>query len=145
MQDGVAPFLRPFPRESAGLGRCKGVAGGMKPDKAGTFLARDCDDTVSPVSLARRAPNLNAHVERFIQTLQVVCLDRFIVLGTSHVDHLTAEFIEHYNQERPHSSLQFATPAGRRPSIRAGPAKTSQIHCRQRLGGVIKHYYRAAA
>ncbi|MBI1190955.1 MAG: transposase [Tepidisphaera sp.] len=121
MQDGVAPFLRPFPRESAGLGRFGGGAGGMKPGKAGTFLARDCDDTVSPVSLARRAPNLNAHVERFIQTLRDECPDGFIVMGAGHMDHLTAEFIDHYNRERPHSSLEFATPAGRRPSTCAGP------------------------
>lgn len=95
---------------------------------------------ITPIALPHCAPNLNAHVERFIQTLQVECLDRFIVLWSSHLDHLTTEFIDHYNRERPHSSLEFATPAGRKPTTLAGPANTGEIRCKSRLGGVIKHY-----
>lgn len=70
---------------------------------------------ITPVRLPHCAPNLNAHVERFIQTLQVECLDRFIVCGREHLDHLITEFIEHYNAERPHSSIGHRPPAGRAP------------------------------
>ena len=100
---------------------------------------------ITPVRLPHCAPNLNAHVERFIQTLQIECLDRFIVAGTGHLDLLMREFVAHYNRERPHSSLQFATPIGPPPSIRAGPVDPRDIRCRERLGGVIKHYYGKAA
>jgi hypothetical protein len=64
---------------------------------------------------AKWARSGNAHVERFIQTVQIECLDRFIVMGTSHLDHLVREFMEHYNRERPHSAIGFRTPVGRSP------------------------------
>jgi len=41
---------------------------------------------ITPVRLPHRAPNLNAHVERFIQSVQNECLNRFIVMGTGHLD-----------------------------------------------------------
>ena len=101
---------------------------------------------ISAVQLPHRSPNLNAHVERLIQSIQVECLDHFVVLGTRHLDHLLAEYIDsYYNRERPHSSLGFAAPLGRPPPIRAGPIEPGEVRCRERLGGVIKHYYRKAA
>ncbi|MBL9000786.1 MAG: transposase [Phycisphaerae bacterium] len=99
---------------------------------------------ITPVRLPHCAPNLNAHVERFIQTLQNECLDRFIVCGREHLDHLMAEFIEHYNAERPHSSIGHRPPAGRAPPLRIG-GHDGPIRCRTRLGGVLRHYYRIAA
>ena len=86
---------------------------------------------------------MNAHVERFIQTLQVECLEKFIVLGTRHMDYLVAEFVKHYNTERPHSSLEFRPPAAP-PTSRAPPTVTGRVWCKQRLGGLLKHFYRAA-
>lgn len=41
---------------------------------------------IRPMVLPLRSPNLNAFAERFIQTLQHECLDRFVVLGTQHLD-----------------------------------------------------------
>jgi putative transposase len=103
-------------------------------------------DRITPVRLPHCAPNLNAHVERFIQTLQNECLDRFIVCGTSHLDHLMAEYIEHYNAERPHSAIGHRPPAGRSspPQPRLA-GRGGHVRCRTRLGGVLRHYYRAAA
>jgi len=98
---------------------------------------------ITPVRLPHCAPNLNAHVERFIQTVQNECLNRFIVMGSRHMDHLTAEFVEHYNEERPHSSIQFQTPTRLRPSLRLAHRR-GQVRCRTRLGGTLRHYYRAA-
>lgn len=99
---------------------------------------------ITPLRLPHRAPNLNAHVERFIQPVQDECLDRFIVLGTRHLDHLIAEFIEHYNRERPHSAIKFRTPTGRCPPLRLAD-QPGTVRCRTRLGGVLKHSYRLAA
>jgi putative transposase len=77
--------------------------------------------------------------------MQTECLDHFVVCGTRHLDHLLAEYIDYHNRERPHSALSFATPVGGRPTVRAGPIEPHEIRCRQRLGGVLKHYYRNAA
>jgi putative transposase len=98
---------------------------------------------IMPVRLPYCAPNLNAHVERFIQTVQNECLDRFMVMGTDHLDHLMAEFIEHYNRERPHSAIDNRPPVGRPPPLRL--AGSGEVRCRERLGGVLRHYYRKAA
>lgn len=98
---------------------------------------------ITPVRLPHRAPNLNAHVERFIQTVQDECLDRFIVLGTRHLDHLITEFLEHYNRERPRSAIKFRTPVGRPPPLRLVD-QPGTVRCRTRLGGVLRHYYRVA-
>jgi putative transposase len=100
---------------------------------------------IGTVRLPHRSPNLNAYVERLIQSIEVECLNHFIVLGTRHLDHLLSEYIDYHNRERPHMSLGFATPMGRPPTIRAGPVEPRGIRCHQRLGGVIRHYYRKAA
>lgn len=128
------------------------------------MLARDRDSKFGPefdraleefgvkqTRLPHRSPNLNAHVERFIKTLKVECLDRFIVMGIKHLDHLIAEFTDYYNRQRPHSGIDGATPIQR---SRAGPtspeplelrSRDGPVCCRRRLGGVVKHYYRPAA
>jgi putative transposase len=96
------------------------------------------------VRLPHCAPNLNAHVERFIQTVQNECLDRFIVMGVEHLDHLIGQFIEHYNTERPHSAIEFRTPGGSRAPLRLAD-RDGPVRCRERLGGALRHYYRTAA
>jgi putative transposase len=54
-------------------------------------------------------------------------------------DHLVTEFVAHYHPERPHQAL------GNAPPIVTGPPNTGEITCRERLGGLLKHYYRKAA
>ncbi len=67
---------------------------------------------IEAVQLPFRSPNLNAHVERLIQSVRTECLDHFIVMGTGRLDHLLADSIDYHNRQRPHSSLDFATPMG---------------------------------
>lgn len=99
--------------------------------------------SATPVRLPHLAPNLNAHVERLIQTIQCECLDRFIAIGTGHLDHLVREFVDHYNLERPHSGIGFRAPAGQRCS--GGDTPVGRVLRRSRLGGTLNHYVRAAA
>jgi hypothetical protein len=61
------------------------------------------------------------------------------------MDHLLSEYMDYHNRERPHMSLGFAAPMGRPPSIRAGPVAPREVRCKERLGGVLRHYYRKAA
>jgi putative transposase len=98
---------------------------------------------VTPLRLPHRAPNLNAHVERLIQTIQTECLDRFIALGTSHLDHLVEQFMEHYHLERPHSGIGHRTPTGPPCTIDVTPV--GRVVCSCQLGGTLRHYYRRAA
>ncbi len=111
----------------------------------GTFGKALAEAGIAPVRLPLGSPNLNAHVERLIQSIQVECLDHFVILGTGHLDYLLTEYIDYHNRERPHMSLGFATPMSRPPPARAGLVEPREIRCRERLGGVLKHYYRKAA
>jgi integrase-like protein len=49
------------------------------------------------------APNLNAFVERWIQSIQHECLNHFIELGENRLNHLISQYVEHYLTERPPS------------------------------------------
>lgn len=85
-------------------------------------------------------PNLNAYAERFVQTIQIECLDHFIVLGEKHLNHLVFEFVQYYNTERPHRVI------GRVPKQRGDPQPLNgHVRCATRLGGLLRHYYRSAA
>lgn len=117
---------------------------------AGKRMGRGFDAAMAAAEVAafplpHCSPNLNAHVERLIQSIQVECLDHFIVLGTRHLDHLLAEYVDYHNCQRPHSALGFATPMGRPPPAGAGPVEPLRLRCQERLGGVLKHYHWKAA
>jgi transposase InsO family protein len=95
---------------------------------------------VTPLLLPARSPNLNAFAERFVGSIKSECLNRIVPLGEKHLRAAIRAFVDHYHEERPHQGLgneliaQKTTSRGPRP-----------IRCRERLGGVLKFYYREAA
>ena len=93
--------------------------------------------------LSYRSPNLNAYVERFVQSIQQECLDHFLIFGEKHFDYLVREYVEHYHTERPHQGLANRTLAG--TPHPAPQDSNGGIQCRTRLGGMLKHYARMAA
>ena len=102
------------------------------------FLYRWFDDVLAAEGVAARrtairAPNTNAFVERFIQSLQVECLDHFLVFGEKHLDYLVREYIEHYHTERPHQGLGNRRVEEPPPDVGKG-----EIVVRTRLGGLLK-------
>lgn len=98
-----------------------------------------------------RAPNTNAYIERFIQSIEQECLDHFIVFGTSHLDVLCREYLAYYLTERPHQGRDntILVPAPGNKSRKKKPlddgCSLREIRCRSRLGGLLKHYERRAA
>ena len=111
---------------------------------------RDLEDNrITVCKTAFRAPNTNAYVERFIQTIQQECLDHFVILGQRHFDHLVAEWLEHYHEERPHQGKEndvlTILNARRRNCSGLRDDATLGIACRERLGGLLKSYSRWAA
>lgn len=99
---------------------------------------------IQVVKSAYRSPNTNAFVERFIQTLQRECLNHFIVFGEQHMDYLVNEFVDFYHEERPHQGKgnDLLTSNGETPPE---ILSIDSVKCRERLGGVLKHYRRQAA
>jgi len=87
-----------------------------------------------------QAPNANAHAERWVRTLRADCLDRILILGRRHLEHVLRVYRPHYNEHRPHRALDLLPPNGR------DPKPLNAADCRRRrdlLGGLI-HEYEAA-
>jgi integrase-like protein len=85
----------------------------------------------------------NAYCERFIGTVRRECLDWVIPLNERHLRRTLAEWIPHYNRERPHSALgpglSNQPPA---PTILTGHQlpPTHRVVARASLGGLHHHY-----
>ena len=92
----------------------------------------------TPVRLARRSPNLNAFIERFIRSIKEECLDRMIIFGEAHLRRPITEYVARYNRERNHQGIanELIDPE---PSSNAG-----EVVCRERLGSMLRFYHRAA-
>ena len=86
------------------------------------------------------APNGNAHAERFVRSIREECLNRVIPLGERHLRRTLSDFVAHYHGERNHQGLGNEL-IDRPPRQRArGPVRR-----RERVGGLLSYYYRAAA
>jgi transposase InsO family protein len=95
---------------------------------------------VRPVRLPARSPNLNAYAERFDRSIKSECLAQIIPLGERHLRRSVSEYIEHYHRERNHQGLGNEL-IERSPSH---CANDGPVECRERLGGVLRYYRRAA-
>jgi putative transposase len=89
-----------------------------------------------------RAPQANAYAERFIRTVRAECLDWLLIIGRRHLETVLRIYTDHYNRERPHRGLALLSP----DSTNADPPPSGgEIERRDRLGGLIHEYHRAAA
>jgi putative transposase len=87
-----------------------------------------------------RSPKANAIAERFVRTVRSECLDWLLILNRRHLEHVLHIYIDHYNTQRPHRALKL------QPPIPAAPApEIGEVRRRDRLGGILHEYYRAAA
>jgi transposase InsO family protein len=129
---------------------------GLPLDGTYRFLVHDRDGIFAPavdealrsmsldvLKTPVRAPQANAYCERFIGTVRRECLDWMIPLNERHLRSILAEWISHYNGERPHSALgpglpndpthQTALTVHRIPT-------THRVAASARLGGLHHHY-----
>jgi putative transposase len=96
---------------------------------------------VKPLRLPARSPNLSAHIERFMRSLKEECLERVIFFGERSLQEAIADFAAHYHTERNHQGMGNQLLI---PGEEVGQ-KTGDIACRERLGGLLRYYYRRAA
>jgi transposase InsO family protein len=88
---------------------------------------------------AYQAPNMNAYAERFVRSIKSECLDRMIFLGRESLVRAIAEYAAHYHDERTHQGIGNVLIGG------AAPQSEGIVRTRERLGGLLKYYYRQAA
>ncbi len=66
------------------------------------------------------------------------CLNRLLIFNETHLRRVLKEYIDYYNQARPHQGLNQQIPI--KPSV----TLSGEVRCRHVLGGLIHDYYRAA-
>ena len=105
------------------------------------FLRMLADVGVKSVKLPPRTPNLNAHAERFVRTIKESCLERMILLGEESLRTAIRSFMAHYHAARNHQGLanRIISPEA------AHLGNRGVVQRRQRLGGMLNYYFRAAA
>ena len=96
---------------------------------------------VEPVILPARSPNLNAHLERFFGSLKSECLERMIFFGERSLRNSVGQYLAHFHRERNHQGLENRII---QPGESVG-RDDGEITCRERLGGLLKHYHRNVA
>lgn len=98
---------------------------------------------IQPILLPPRSPNLNAYLERWNRSVKEECLSRMILSGEASLRHVLWNYAQHFHSERNHQGkgnvILFPATADR-----IGES-SGQIHTRERLGGLLKFYYREAA
>jgi len=94
------------------------------------------------MALPAHSPNLNAFAERWVRSVKQECLSKVILFGERPLSRVLTEYSRHYHNERNHQGkgnrLLFPVTSNKQPRQRHA------IECRQRLGGLLKYYRRAA-
>jgi transposase InsO family protein len=93
---------------------------------------------IDAIATPIHAPKANAVVERVIGTLRRECLDHLIVLDEQHLRIVLTEYVQYYNQERPHRTLELQTP-----QLQGRPT-AGIVRSRPVLNGLHHVYERAA-
>jgi transposase InsO family protein len=95
-----------------------------------------------------RAPRARAHAERWVGTVRRECLDRLLILGRRHLQHVMKTYVLHYNEHPSHRSLGQRPPCSEPPlrdeRAMAEVIDLDRVRRRDLLGGLI-HEYRLAA
>jgi transposase InsO family protein len=91
-----------------------------------------------------RAPRANAFAERFVGTVRRECLDRMLIFGRRHLERVLAEYVDHYNNHRPHRALGQLAPLDAEPPPPISDPKPARLQRCDAAFGLI-HEYRLAA
>ena len=98
------------------------------------------DGGVRPVRLPPRSPNLNAYAERWVRSVKDACLAKRILVGEPALRTALRAYVEHFHGERNHQGKGNLLLFPCEEMGQHGP-----VRCRERLGGLLKFYYRPAA
>jgi len=96
---------------------------------------------IEPIKLPVLSPNLNAYAERWVRSVKMECLNHLILVGKGSLERALSQYTEHYNCERTHQGLGNQTPEVR---LISANSPSAEICHRERLGGLLSYYYRAA-
>ena len=136
----MAQMARNAVGDAGALGNCHYVLHDRDAKFCSAFDDVLASERVRSLRLPPRSPNLNAFAERWVRSVKYECLAKLILFGERSLQRALAEFIAHYHSERNHQGkgnvLLFPAPGA--------PTRRRTVHCRDRLGGLLRYYCRAA-
>ena len=91
-----------------------------------------------------KSPNLNAYAERWVRSVKSECISNLIFFGEASLRKALSEFTTHYHKERNHQGKDNRLLC-KAANDEASSTNTSSIDCTERLGGLLKFYFRKAA
>ena len=104
------------------------------------FKSAGCTVKVTPPL----SPNLQAYVERSIQTLKHEVLNGFCIISDTHLNHILQTSQDWYNFRRGHSARNNLPPVRNEEVPPTIDLRQITLVCHKELGGHLKSY-RAAA
>jgi putative transposase len=106
-----------------------------------SFRAIIASGRVEPLVLPARSPNLNAYAERWVRSVKEECLCKVVLLGERSLRRALSEYVEHFHGERNHQGKGNVLLFPRSATTR----RDGRVHCRERLGGLLRYYHQEAA
>jgi len=101
------------------------------------------------VKTSFRAPDANAHAERWVRSITEECLDHLVLVGLGSLQRALRIFQDFFNSHRPHQGIGNQIPerlrAGEPDQTRDLPQAELTVECENLLGGLLNSYYRTAA
>jgi putative transposase len=65
---------------------------------------------ISVIRTPIAAPKAKAHAERWVGSVRRECLDRILIVSSSHLERVLSEYVAHHNTHRPHRALNQRPP-----------------------------------
>ena len=113
-------------------------------DRAGQFTASFdtvfADAGIHVVKIPPRCPQANGYAERFVRTVRAELTDRMLIFGQRHLRRVLAEYVRHYNQQRPHRGQDLRPPSPLQPAPTDALTPVIRLPI---LGGLINEYHQA--
>ena len=127
------------------LTNCKYLVHDRDPLYTLKFAQTLKDFGITPIKTPPRSPNLNPYAERVIRSIKEECLNNLIIFGESNLRRILKNYIEHYHLERCHQGIENKIIESENETLKHSQDSDDPIEIKERIGGLLKYYYRQSA